>query len=102
MEPSSEAQRQIDSILERQNKRALGEGVDDVECRTPPYPRAARAARAASTRGELVVHVPRRDTYTSDFSFLEAALLISCCQISAIWPFGGLNLRFMNMFKWFT
>jgi len=45
----SEAQREIDLILERQNKRARGEGKDGKECRTPPYARrAARAARVGS------------------------------------------------------
>jgi len=56
MELSPAAQREIDLILERQNKRARGQGEVDTKCSTPPYPRAARAARAAramsSSQGE--------------------------------------------------
>ena len=49
MELDSEAQREIDLILDRQNKRARGEGKDDKECRTPPHARrAAPAARVGS------------------------------------------------------
>ena len=49
MELDSEAQREIDLILDRQNKRARGEGMDDKECGTPPHARrAARAARVGS------------------------------------------------------
>ena len=40
------AGREIDLIMEKQNKRARGHGQMDKECRTPPYPRAARVARA--------------------------------------------------------
>ena len=47
MELSPAAQREIDLIFERQTKRARGQGEVGMDCRTPPYPRAARAARAA-------------------------------------------------------
>ena len=48
MELTSEAQREIDLMLDRLNKKARGEGEEERECRTPLYPRAARAARVAS------------------------------------------------------
>jgi hypothetical protein len=56
MELHPAAQREIDLIMERQNKRARGQVEVGKECRTPPYPRAARGARAArvvsSSEGE--------------------------------------------------
>jgi len=45
---SPETQREIDEMLERQNKRARGLHVEDKECKTPPYPRAARRARVST------------------------------------------------------
>ena len=47
MDLSIEVQREIDLLLERQNKRAREKREEDIDCRTPPYPRAARAARDA-------------------------------------------------------
>ena len=47
MELSPAAQREIDLILERQKKSTRGQGEVNMECRTPPYPRAARVVRAA-------------------------------------------------------
>ena len=48
--------REIDLIMERQNKRARGQSEVGKEYRTPPYPRAARVARASiavpSSQGE--------------------------------------------------
>ena len=56
MELSPTAQRELDLILERQNKGGRGQGEVDGECRTPPYQRAARSARATravpSSQGE--------------------------------------------------
>ena len=52
MELTSVAQREVDLILDRQNKRAKEEGKEDRECRTPPYPRAARVLSGAGAVGE--------------------------------------------------
>ena len=41
-----DAQREMDLILKRKNNRARGNEEEEGECWTPPYPRAAIAARA--------------------------------------------------------
>jgi hypothetical protein len=62
MELSLEVQRELDLISERQNKRAREEGGEDRECRAPPYPRVARAERAAKdARGARAVPTLEED-----------------------------------------
>jgi hypothetical protein len=48
MELTFKAQKEIDLILDKRNKRERGERKEDRECRTPTYPRAVGAARVVS------------------------------------------------------
>ena len=61
MNLTPKTQREIDEMLERQDKRARGLGVDDKDCKTPPYPRVARRARVIPCTTPLASHTLPND-----------------------------------------